>query len=275
MLKQVADGVWIHNSEFIESKTVVVQGKTGALLVDPGITSNEMAGLADDLGGLGQSVVAGFSTHPHWDHVLWHARFGGAPRYGTAANAADIKDLLSKADWKSQVTEVLPPENAKDIPLDDLFGQITGLPAGTTHIPWDGPKVRIIEHQAHAPGHAALLIEESGVLVSGDMLSDTLIPFLNLEATDPAGDYLAALDMLESVAGGVKVVITGHGSVGNADELRARIKQDRAYVQTLRTGGNPSDDPRLTTGPNKDWLPDVHNWQVQQLAEKRGSASVS
>jgi hypothetical protein len=27
---------------------------------------------------------------------------------------------------------------------------------------WDGAQVRIIEHQAHAPGHAALLIEERG-----------------------------------------------------------------------------------------------------------------
>jgi glyoxylase-like metal-dependent hydrolase (beta-lactamase superfamily II) len=228
-----------------------------------------MADLAKDIHELGQPVVAGFSTHPHWDHVLWHAKFGEAPRYGTARCAADIRDLLSKADWKAQVTEVLPPENAEEIPLDDLFGQIAGLPAETTHIPWDGPKVRIIEHQAHAPGHAALLIEESGVLVAGDMLSDILIPFLNLEAADPIGDYLAALELLEGVADDVNVLITGHGSVGDADELRERIKLDRAYVQALRDGGNPDDDPRLTEGPNKEWLPGVHGWQAQQLAQKR------
>jgi hypothetical protein len=34
---------------------------------------------------------------------------------------------------------------------------MTGLPAETARIPWDGPQVRIIEHQAHAPGHVALL----------------------------------------------------------------------------------------------------------------------
>jgi glyoxylase-like metal-dependent hydrolase (beta-lactamase superfamily II) len=269
MLKQVAGGVWIHDSEFIQSKTVVVQGRAGVLLIDPGITGNEMADLANDLGELGQPVVAGFSTHPHWDHVLWHAKFGKVHRYGTARCAADIRDLLSKADWKAQVTEVLPPENAGEIPLDNLFGQITGLPAEATHIPWDGPKIRIIEHQGHAPGHAALLVEEGGVLVAGDMLSDTLIPFLDLEAEDPTQDYLAALEMLESMADDVKVVITGHGSVGDANELRARIKLDRTYVQALRDGGNPDDDPRLTVGPNKDWLPDVHGWQAQQIAQKR------
>ena len=160
MVKQVAEGVWVYNSEFLESKSIVVQGQAGVLLIDPGITSSEMANLADDLGELGQPVVAGFSTHPHWDHVLWHAKFGEAPRYGSSRCAADIQDLLSKADWKAQVAEVLPPENAEEIPLDNLFGQITGLPAGTTYIPWDGPKIRVIEHQAHAPGHAALFIEE-------------------------------------------------------------------------------------------------------------------
>ncbi len=270
MLKQVAEGVLIHESEFIESKSVIVQGQAGVLLIDPGIKGDEMADLAKDLHELGQPVVAGFSTHPHWDHLLWHAKFGEAPRYGTARCAADIRDLLSKADWKAQVAEVLPPDIGEEIPVDDLFGLITGLPAETAQIPWDGPKVRIIEHQAHAPGHAALLIEERGVLVAGDMLSDILIPFLNLEAADPTRDYLAALDLLEGVADDVNVLITGHGSVGKADQVRARIKQDRAYVQALRDGHVP-DDPRV--GPSatfgKDWLPAVHKWQSQQLIQKR------
>jgi len=268
MLKQVAEGVLIHESEFLQSNAVVVQGKAGVLLIDPGITGDEMAALANDLRKLGQPVVAGFSTHPHWDHLLWHAKFGEAPRYGTARCAADVRDLLSQADWKAQVTEMLPPDIGDQIPLDDLFGRITGLPAETTHIPWDGPKVRIIEHQAHAPGHAALLIEERGVLVAGDLLSDILIPFLELDAADPIEDYLAALRLLEGVADDVKVVIPGHGSVGDAYQVRARIEQDRAYVQALRDGGG-SDDPRLSAAANKDWLPGVHGWQLQQITQKR------
>jgi glyoxylase-like metal-dependent hydrolase (beta-lactamase superfamily II) len=95
MLKQVANDVWIHNSEFLESKSIIVQGKAGVLLIDPGITENELVNLAGDLDELGQPVVAGFSTHPHWDHMLWHTKFGDVPRYSTAACAADIRDLRS------------------------------------------------------------------------------------------------------------------------------------------------------------------------------------
>jgi glyoxylase-like metal-dependent hydrolase (beta-lactamase superfamily II) len=271
MLRQVIEGVLTHESAFLQSNAVVVQGRAGALLIDPGITRDELADLAHDLHTLGQPVVAGFSTHPHWDHLLWHATFGAAPRYGTARCAAAIQELLSHADWKAQVTEMLPPDIGDQIPLDDLFGQITGLPATTAQIPWDGPAVRIIEHQAHAAGHAALFIEERSVLVAGDLLSDVLIPLLDVDAADPIEDYLAALRLLEGVADDVKVFIPGHGSVGDAAQMRARIEQDRAYAQALRGGGG-ADDPRLSAPLNKDWLPGVHGWQlqqIQQIAQKR------
>ena len=268
MLRQVAEGVLTHQSELLQNNTVVVQGRAGVLLIDPGITGSEMACLANDLRELGQPVVAGFSTHPDWDHVLWYSELGEAPRYGTARCAAFMRDLLSDVDWKARVADGLPPEVADEIPLDQ-FGLITGLPAETVQIPWDGPGVRIIEHPAHAQGHAALLVEERGVLVAGDMLSDILIPFPDLGAANPIEDYLAGLRLLEGGADGVGFVIPGHGSVGGADELRARIDLDRTYVQALRDG-NPPDDPRI--GPSatfgKDWLPGVYEWQRQELAQK-------
>ena len=268
MLRQIADGVLAHQSELLQNNAVVVQGRAGVLLIDPGITGDEMAALANDLRELGQPVVVGFSTHPDWDHVLWHAELGEAPRYGTARCAAYMRDLLSKADWKARVAEGLPPEIAEEIRLD-LFGLITGLPAETAQIPWDGPKVRIIEHPAHAKGHAALLIEERRVLVAGDMLSDVLIPMLDFSAADPIEDYLAALRLLKGVAGDVDVFIPGHGSVGGADQLRARIELDRAYVQALRDGG-VLDDPRIGPSAKKgwEWVSDVHAGQLQHLAQR-------
>jgi glyoxylase-like metal-dependent hydrolase (beta-lactamase superfamily II) len=273
VLRQVAEGVLVHESEFLQSQAVVVKGEAGALLIDPGVTGHDIACLADDLGTLGQPVVAGFSTHPHWDHLLWQARLGEAPRYGSARCASTVRELMSDPDWKAREAEELPPEIAEDVPLD-LYGLITGLPAGTAQIPWDGPQVRIIEHQAHAPGHAALWVEERGVLVAGDMLSDVLIPLLDLSAADPIEDYLAALRLFEDVAGDVDVVVPGHGSVGNADEVKARIDLDRAYVNAVGDAQTPT-DPRLApSAPNGDWLPDVHEWQRQRLTERSERAGL-
>jgi glyoxylase-like metal-dependent hydrolase (beta-lactamase superfamily II) len=262
MIKQITDSVWVHTSDFLQSNATIVQGNAGVLLIDPGITSDELSTLAKDMQELGQPVVAGFSTHPHWDHLLWTTQFGEVPRYGTARNEADIKAFLSNPDWKTQVAPMLPADLADQIPMNDVFGKISSLPDGTTELPWDGPKIRVIEHDAHAAGSAALFIEDYGVLVAGDMLSDILIPFLELDAEDPIADYLAALDMLEGLAGETKYFIPGHGSVGDADELRSRIEQDRAYVQALQ-GGAASSDPRLSTSPNND----VHEWQMKQISD--------
>ena len=267
MLRQVAEGVLIHESEFCQSNAVVVQGRAGVLLIDPGVLGHEMAALADDLSELGQPVVAGFSTHPHWDHLLWHARLGTAPRYGTARCAAFVRDRLSDPGAKARIAaQLIPPDIAEQVPLD-LLGLITGLPAETAQIPWDGPQVRIVEHQAHAPGHAALLIEERGGLVAGDLLSDVLIPMLDLNGTaDPIEDYLAALRLLEGVAGDVDVLVPGHGSIGGADQVHARIDQDRAYVHALRDAHVPSADPRVGPSATYDWVPGVHAGQLQRLA---------
>jgi glyoxylase-like metal-dependent hydrolase (beta-lactamase superfamily II) len=67
MVKHVAEGVLIHQSEFIQSSTVVVQGRAGVLLIDAGVKADEMVALANDVRELGQPIVSGFSTHPHWN----------------------------------------------------------------------------------------------------------------------------------------------------------------------------------------------------------------
>jgi glyoxylase-like metal-dependent hydrolase (beta-lactamase superfamily II) len=271
VLRQVAEGVLVHESDFCRSNAIVVQGRNGVLLIDPGVHTHEMADLAKDLDEWGQPVVVGFSTHPHWDHLLWHERLGAAPRYGTARCAATVRERLSDAGAKARIAQLIPPDVAERMELD-LLGVITGLPAGAARIPWDGPPVRILEHQAHASGHAALLIEECGVLVAGDMLSDVLIPMLDLNGAtaDPIEDYLAALRLFEDVADDVEVLVPGHGSVGGADQVGARIEQDRAYVHALRDGGVP-DDPRV--GPSAtfgtEWLPGVHERQLKSLAARR------
>jgi glyoxylase-like metal-dependent hydrolase (beta-lactamase superfamily II) len=192
---------------------------------------------------------------------MWHAGLGAAPRYGTARCASTAQVRLSGG---FDARRLGIPEDA---PLD-LLGLVTGLAVDATQIPWDGPEVRIVEHDAHAPGHAALLIRELGVLVAGDMLSDVLVPMLDLNGPGaPIEDYLTALRLLEAVMGDVDVVIPGHGSAGGTDQARARIDQDRAYVHAVRDG-DVVDDPRI--GPSAregwGWVTGVHERQVQVLA---------
>ena len=259
MLQKIAERVHVHQSSFMQSNALVVQGSTGALVIDAGITTDEIACLAADLRELGQPVVAGFSTHPHWDHMLWHPGLGEAPRYAGNRCATTARERLSAPGAKDRLASVIPTDLSGQVPLD-LLGQLTALPPDTPHIPWDGPAVRLIEHNAHAPGHTALVIEEARVLVAGDMLSDILIPILDLgSSSDPVQDYLDALELLEAEAGNIDILVPGHGSVARSNQVAARIELDRAYLRTLRDGG-AFDDPR--GGPS----PDIHDRQLKQLA---------
>ena len=271
MLRHVTRDVLVHQSDLLRNNTVVVRGPAGVLLVDPGVTATELGCLAQDLQASGGPVVAGFATHPDWDHVLWHAELGDAPRFGTARCAALLRRLRAEPDWQTQVLQGLPPEIVDEVPVEP-FGLITGLPEDTAELPWEGPAVMVVEHPAHSPGHAALVVADSRVLVAGDMLSDVLVPMLDeaRDGSDPVEDYLAGLRALEAVADDVDVVVPGHGSVARGPEVRARIELDRAYVHALRDGVEP-DDPRI--GPDVaegwEWVRDLHAAQAQGVARRR------
>jgi glyoxylase-like metal-dependent hydrolase (beta-lactamase superfamily II) len=230
MLRQVADGVWVRQSAWVWSNAIVVRGEGGLTLVDPGIDGSDLNELADDVDRLGLPVVAGFSTHPHWDHLLWHPRFGDGPRYATAAAAAAV--ATSEVRERGQG---MAAESASGIPLE-LLGLVTPLPADGGPVPGE-----IIEHQAHAVGHAAVLLADRGVLLAGDMLSDVLVPLLDHRRPDPMGDYEAALDRLGEAVREVDVVVPGHGAVAEGPEVAARLAVDHAYVETLRRGEEPVD----------------------------------
>ena len=121
MLNQVANSIWVRQSAWVLSNAIAVRGEGGLILVDPGIDGSDLNQLADDLERLSIPVVAGFSTHPHWDHLLWHPRFGDVPRCAAGAHAA------SEARERGQR---MAAESASGIPLE-LIGLVAPLPPRT------------------------------------------------------------------------------------------------------------------------------------------------
>jgi glyoxylase-like metal-dependent hydrolase (beta-lactamase superfamily II) len=245
MLNEVADGVWVRQSEWVWSNAIAVRGDGGLVLVDPGIDGSDLNQLADDVEQLGLPVVAGFSTHPHWDHLLWHPRFGDVPRHATDDGAHAAGEARERA-------QAMAAESASGIPLE-LIGLLSPLPAGGGPVPGE-----IVEHRAHAPGHAAVLLADRGVLLAGDMLSDVLIPLLDPRHPGQVGAYEAALDRLGEAARHVDVVVPGHGAVAEGAAVAARLAADHAYIDALRRGEDPV-DARLA----QDWLSGPHQSNLE------------
>jgi glyoxylase-like metal-dependent hydrolase (beta-lactamase superfamily II) len=236
---EIAPGVLVATAELYTTTSTVVTGADGGcLVIDPAVAVSELAGLASRLARTGLRPRAGFATHPHWDHVLWHHDLGQVPRYATPAAVATAErqrgELIGAAD--------------AEVPGHDpeLVGRLVALPGN--RVPWDGPEALVIAHDGHAPGHGAVFLPDTGVLMAGDMLSDIEIPLLDVAGADPLGDYRAGLERLAALEG-VRWLVPGHGSAGDAGEFRRRVEADFSYLERLGSG-EAFEDPRC----NQDWL---------------------
>lgn len=219
------------------TSTVVVSTGGGCLLVDPAWEIDELEALADDLDELGLTPVAGLSTHAHFDHLLWHPRFGDAPRWAspeTARRAATGRDAIlhELGPWPGELQALVGRVRAVE-PVPD---------GGAATVPWPGPRVELLVHDGHIPGHTAAWLPEQRILLAGDMLSDVEPP-LPEDGPDPVADYARALDALEPLARQAAWVIPGHGHPGQ--DAPARLARDRRFVEAL-AAGRPPDDPRVT-----------------------------
>jgi hydroxyacylglutathione hydrolase len=243
---EVASGVFVATAEQYTTTTTIIAGPDGTcLVIDPAVTVPDLAALAGWLSSRGLRPAVGWSTHPHWDHVLWSRALGDVVRYATPraveVAALELPGLIAAARESAPGHDI-----SLFARLDPLHGH---------EIPWPGPRAVVVPHDAHAPGHGAVFLPETGVLVAGDMCSDIEIPLLDTESPDPFGAYRHGLGLLASLPG-VRVVVPGHGHIGDATEVKRRVAADFAYLDAVERGREP-EDPRLAV----DWLRQEHDRQ--------------
>lgn len=256
-LVEVTDGVLVAQSDLDHTNSTVVVGDGNiCLVVDPAVKADEVKALAAAIKGRGLRVVAGFSTHAHWDHLLWSAQFGNVPRYATKRAA----ELAMKGRGK------LAMEANKSTPGHELalLGAVKPLPDGSTSVPWDGPETIVIEHDAHSPGHAALYVKDKGVLIAGDMLSDVEVPTLDMDMDSRLPDYRSGMQKMLGLEN-LRYLIPGHGKVCTSPRMFARFLDDWNYLDDL-AAGRTSKDGRLKGAPA--WLTDHHEKQAIALRPK-------
>ncbi len=174
MWVQVSAHCWVSQSEFCRSNAVVVTGEEDVLVVDPGVTGAELTRLSQQVRALGLTPTMGFCTHTHWDHMLWSSELGDGPRWATQRAVEYAQAQLEQA--RAEAARLAAGTDLQ------LIGHLTALPVGATTLAWAGPVVEVVEHDGHAPGHAALYLPDDGVVIAGDMLSDVEVPLLDLDS---------------------------------------------------------------------------------------------
>lgn len=143
-LHEAAPGVLVATSRRMATTSTVLASQGQALLVDPAWMPDELDALATTLERRGLTVIGGFATHAHHDHLLWHPRFGDAPRWASDATArlADTE----RAALTDALGNDFPP------PLVDLMGTVRGvgtqIPEASTPPGFD---IELLTHDGHAP----------------------------------------------------------------------------------------------------------------------------
>ena len=217
---------------------IVGDAATGYLVIDPG---------PNDAGHIGRIWHAAqgdirmiVCTHSHADHSP-----GAAPLQALCKQKPPILGLSSAPTARSSARFAAERE------LRD--GERLVL-SGTTA---EGEPVSHTLRAIHTPGHAAnhlcLVLEEDGLLFSGDHILNGSTTVVD----PPDGDmnaYLDSLDKLDAAceAGGIDFILPAHGHViGSARSAIAQLKAHRLKREAKIAAAMQ----RLPQGTPDDWLP--------------------
>ncbi|MDP9971244.1 glyoxylase-like metal-dependent hydrolase (beta-lactamase superfamily II)/8-oxo-dGTP pyrophosphatase MutT (NUDIX family) [Variovorax paradoxus] len=217
---------------------IVGDAATGYLVIDPG--PNDAAHIDRLWRATEGNIRMIVCTHSHADHSP-----GAAPLQALCKQKPPILGLSSAPTARSSARFAAERE------LRD--GERLVL-SGTTA---EGEPVSHTLRAIHTPGHAAnhlcLVLEEDGLLFSGDHILNGSTTVVD----PPDGDmnaYLDSLDKLDAAceAGGIDFILPAHGHViGSARRAIAQLKAHRLKREAKIAAAMQ----RLPQGTPDDWLP--------------------
>lgn len=193
-----------------------------AVLVDPGVSSAEVARIAARADELGVRVTHVLATHADWDHVCGFAAFPDAVAVAGEATAARIAERPPGTPVADRAA-ALGIEIAGEPRVDRTFEPGTAIDVGRFHV----------ETQAlrgHTPDGVAYRIRAADVLAVGDHLSAVEFPFA-LSTREYRATLAALTDLLRRDA--PARVVPGHGPELTAAGALAVADADLDYLWSL------------------------------------------
>ena len=217
---------------------IVGDAATGYLVIDPGPND---AGHIDRLWRATEGNIRMIvCTHSHADHSP-----GAAPLQALCKEKPPILGLSSAPTARSSARFAAERElrDGERLVLEGTTAE--GEPV--THT------LRAIHTPGHAANHLCLVLEEDGLLFSGDHILNGSTTVVD----PPDGDmnaYLDSLDKLDAAceAGGIDFILPAHGHViGSARSAIAQLKAHRLKREAKIAAAMQ----RLPQGTPDDWLP--------------------
>lgn len=222
-MQQLTPNLWINSSDLFTYHSGIFVSENRAAVIDPGLKQKEIDALAEFARAQNWQVDAVILTHAHWDHLLGADAFPNARIYAQRVYLDASRNDAARIARHIEKTTALERTAPFVIPMphetfdEKMRVQIGVLALELQHTP------------GHAPDHLFVYERASGTVWTADLLSDEEIPFVS--------DNLAAYERtLQNIrADDFQFLIPCHGAATNdANEIRARIENDRAYISDLR-----------------------------------------
>ena len=207
-----------------ETSSLLFTDGTEAVLVDPGVSADEVARIAVRARDLGVRVTDVLATHADWDHVCGIAAFPDAVATMGETTAARLRGRAEDAAVAERAA-ASGVEIAGEPRVDRTFTAGAALRLGPF-------LVETLALAGHTPDGTAFRCRELDLLAVGDHLSTVEFPFV----TSPAayrGTLAALIDLLRRDPPGR--VVPGHGPELAAAEALAVAEADLAYLWELHT----------------------------------------
>lgn len=222
-IQQLTENLWINSSELFTYHSGIFVSQGRAAIIDPGLSQSEIESVAQFVRAQNWDVLAVILTHGHWDHVL------GADAFPNARVITQQVYLTSPRNDPNVIQRIIvkTPDLGRTAPFTMPVPRETFDASMTLNL---GELTLELYHTpGHAPDHLFVLDRASGTVWSADMLSDEEIPFVidNLTMFEHTLETLHPEDF--------RFLVACHGTpTADTGEIRARIKNDRAYLSELR-----------------------------------------
>ena len=227
--ESLTDSVHRCRLPFLDVTVGLVQGSTGALLVDTGTTLTEAHAIYGDVRLIAEcGVTHVVLTRKHFDHVLGSGGFADAQIYCApevldylTTDIAQLRDdALSYGADATEIDHAIAALRAPQHPVDDGVVELGNLDVSIMR---PGSGHTDSDLVVSVPGAAG----ERTVVFAGDLIEESGDP-----AIDPDSDLTAwphTLDRLLAIGGPDAIYVPGHGRIVDAEFVRHQQDWLRRY----------------------------------------------